>query len=66
VPIGGASIHHNRTLHFSGPNKTDRVRRAYVNEWQIVPVKRAVPFDRPWYWGRQKALREHNNKLETA
>jgi len=66
VPIGGASIHHNRTLHFSGPNTTDHVRRAYVNEWQIVPIKRDVPYDRPWYWGRQKALREHNNKLEVA
>jgi hypothetical protein len=63
VPIGGASIHHNRTLHGSGPNTTDRVRRAYVNEWQIVPVKRAVPYERDWYWGRQKAMREHNNKL---
>ena len=66
VPIGGASIHHNRTLHFSGPNITDRVRRAYVNEWQIVPVKRDVPYERDWYWGRQKAMREHNNKLEVA
>ena len=63
VPIGGASIHHNRTLHGSGPNTTDRVRRAYVNEWQIVPVKREVPYERDWYWGRQKAMREHNNKL---
>ncbi len=63
VPIGGASIHHNRTLHGSGPNTTDRVRRAYVNEWQIVPVKRETPYERDWYWGRQKAMREHNNKL---
>ncbi len=66
VPIGGASIHHNRTLHGSGPNTTDRVRRAYVNEWQIVPVKRDVPHERDWYWGRQKAMRENNNKLEVA
>jgi ectoine hydroxylase-related dioxygenase (phytanoyl-CoA dioxygenase family) len=66
VPIGGASIHHNRTLHGSGPNTTDRVRRAYVNEWQIVPVKREVPYERDWYWGRQKAMRENNNKLEVA
>ena len=66
VPIGGASIHHNRTLHGSGPNTTDRVRRAYINEWQIVPVKREVPYERDWYWGRQKAMREHNNKLEVA
>lgn len=66
VPIGGASIHHNRTLHHSGPNTTDRVRRAYVNEWQVAPVKRDVPYERAWYWGRQKAMREHNNKLVVA
>jgi hypothetical protein len=66
VPIGGASIHHNRTLHHSGPNTTDRVRRAYVNEWQIAPVKRDVPYERDWYWGRQKAMRAHNNKLVVA
>jgi hypothetical protein len=66
VPIGGASIHHNRTLHGSGPNMTGNPRRAYVNEWQIVPVKRDVPYDRPWYWERQKALRENNNKLEVV
>lgn len=66
VPIGGASIHHQRTLHFSGPNTTDRVRRAYVNEWQLEPVKRETPLDRAWYWERQKALRANNNKLEVA
>ncbi len=66
VPIGGASIHHNRTLHFSGPNTTSNVRRAYVNEWQIVPVKRDTPYDRPWYWARQAAMRAHNNKLEVV
>ncbi len=66
VPVGGASIHHNRTLHFSGPNRTNRPRRAYINEWQIAPVKREVPYDRAWYWERQKALRANNNKLEVT
>jgi hypothetical protein len=66
VPIGGASIHHNRTLHFSGPNTTSNVRRAYINEWQIVPVKRELPYDRPWYWARQAAMRALNNKLDVV
>jgi hypothetical protein len=66
VPIGGASIHHNRTLHGSGPNRTNHVRRAYVNEWQIAPVKRETPLSRPWYWERQKAMRAHNNKLDVT
>ena len=60
VPIGGASIHHSRILHYSGPNTSDRVRRAYVNEWQVVPIKREVPYDRPWYWTKQKILRDLN------
>jgi ectoine hydroxylase-related dioxygenase (phytanoyl-CoA dioxygenase family) len=63
VPIGGASIHHGRSLHYSGPNTTECVRRAYVNEWHAVPQKRDVPYDRPWYWAKHKVMREyHNNK----
>ena len=66
VAIGGASFHHNRTLHGSGPNTSERPRRAYVNEWQAKPVARAKPHERDWYWTRQKMLREKNNKLEVA
>jgi hypothetical protein len=59
VPIGGASFHHCHTLHWSGPNRSDHVRRAYVNEWQTVPVKRAVPHDRAWWWRRQEAMNKY-------
>jgi hypothetical protein len=52
VPIGGISIHHNRTLHVSGPNTTGRVRRAYVNVWNTPSSRRAVPEERPWYWDK--------------
>jgi hypothetical protein len=45
---GGAILHHCRTLHSSGPNRSARVRRAYANEFQLAPVKRAAPYDRPW------------------
>jgi len=50
VPVraGGAVFHHSRTLHASGPNTTDRVRRAYANEWQLTPQKAALTPDRPW------------------
>jgi hypothetical protein len=40
VGAGGAVFHHCRTLHFSGPNRSERVRRAYANEWRLAPVKR--------------------------
>jgi hypothetical protein len=48
IPVGGASFHHCRTLHASGPNMTDHVRRAHICEWQLPPVRRARPADRPW------------------
>jgi hypothetical protein len=50
VPLapGGASFHHCRTLHSSGPNRSPRVRRAWANEWQLPPVRRATAETRPW------------------
>ena len=48
VPAGGAVFHHSRTLHASGPNRTDSVRRAYANEWQLAPQTAEVTPDRPW------------------
>ena len=48
TPAGGAVLHHCRMLHMSGPNVSANVRRAYANEWQTPPVKRAVPYARPW------------------
>ena len=50
--FGGASFHHCRTIHGSGPNRSDHVRRAYINEWQAVPVQRETPKDHPWFWPR--------------
>jgi ectoine hydroxylase-related dioxygenase (phytanoyl-CoA dioxygenase family) len=48
VPAGGAVFHHSRTMHSSGPNRTDKARRAYANEWQLAPVKAEVAPRRPW------------------
>ena len=56
IPVGGASFHHCRTVHGSGPNTSGHVRRAYINEWQAAPVKRATPKDHPWYWPRREAM----------
>ena len=58
IPIGGASFHHCRTIHGSGPNVSDHVRRAYINEWQAVPVKRESPKDHPWYWPRNAMMQK--------
>lgn len=50
VPIaaGGAVVHHCRTLHYSGPNRSGNVRRAYTNEFQAPPQQRTCPAYRPW------------------
>jgi hypothetical protein len=57
---GGAILHHCRTLHSSGPNRSDYARRAYANEFQLTPRKRAVPFDRPWVTEGRDAWESRN------
>lgn len=64
VPAGGVSIHHQRVIHGSGPNLTDRPRRAYVNVWNSKVVQRLVPHERPWYWEKKKARDSFNNESQ--
>jgi ectoine hydroxylase-related dioxygenase (phytanoyl-CoA dioxygenase family) len=59
IPIGGASFHHCRTIHGSGPNTSDHPRRAYINEWQAEPAKRERPKDHPWFWPRYEEMMKH-------
>lgn len=56
TPAGGAVLHTCRTLHSSGPNVSERPRRAYANEWQTAPVARATPHLRPWVAEGKKAF----------
>ena len=60
VPLkaGGMTFHHARTHHYSGVNKTGRVRRAWANEFQTPPVARAVPKEFSWVAAGKKALAE--------
>lgn len=48
IPAGGATIHHSRTLHYTGPNETDEPRRAYILGFGIPAQQRATPRD--FYW----------------
>jgi ectoine hydroxylase-related dioxygenase (phytanoyl-CoA dioxygenase family) len=61
VPLaaGHATMHHPRTLHYSGPNRTDRRRRAYATEFQTAPRRRDVPADRPWVLETRAAAAAH-------
>ena len=52
LPAGGATLHHSRTLHFTGPNRTDEPRRAYILAFGAPRVKRVHPRD--FYWRTQQ------------
>lgn len=48
VPPGGCTIHHNRTMHYAGPNPTDIPRRAYILAFGLPGRPRAEPRRFPW------------------
>lgn len=48
IPAGGATIHHSCTLHYTGPNRTDAPRRAYILGFGVSAKQRAIP--RNFYW----------------
>lgn len=52
LPPGGATIHHSRTLHYTGPNLSDTPRRAYILMFGTPRKRRAV--GRDFYWLRQQ------------
>lgn len=52
---GGATLHYSRTMHYAGPNLTDRPRRAYIIGFGIPPTRRAEPRDFYWNAGKQTA-----------
>ena len=54
VPIAVLSI----TL-FRVFTKAFSFRRATIIEWQTPPQKRDVPYDRPWFWSRQKEITKY-------
>jgi ectoine hydroxylase-related dioxygenase (phytanoyl-CoA dioxygenase family) len=52
LPAGGATFHHCRTLHYTGANKSDGPRRAYIIGAGAPATKRDTPYD--FYWNRMK------------
>jgi len=51
LPAGGATFHHNRTFHYTPPNRSDSPRRAYIVGCG-TPAKPREPRD--FYWNRMK------------
>ena len=56
TPVAGATFHHCRTLHYSGPNTTSIPRRAYILVLSAPPKKCDKPAYRPWQTEEQEAL----------
>src|SRR6185436_14247207 len=52
IPAGGATVHHSRTLHYTGPNQSDGPRRAYILGFGTPPQPRTVA--RNFYWLAQQ------------
>lgn len=50
LPAGGCTIHHCRTVHYAGPNRSDGPRRAYIMGFAAPPRKLDTPHD--YYWQR--------------
>jgi ectoine hydroxylase-related dioxygenase (phytanoyl-CoA dioxygenase family) len=48
LAAGGATIHHGRTLHYTGPNQTAQPRRAYILMFNTPPRPRTT--SRNFYW----------------
>ncbi|NUQ65036.1 MAG: phytanoyl-CoA dioxygenase family protein [Pirellulales bacterium] len=55
VPAGGATVHHCRTLHYAGPNRTGQPRRAYIMIFGTPRQPRTEPRSFPWRKQRRTA-----------
>jgi ectoine hydroxylase-related dioxygenase (phytanoyl-CoA dioxygenase family) len=58
LPAGGATIHHCRTMHYTGPNTTDQPRRAYIIGVGAPATPRNTPRDFAWLRQQQTAWQE--------
>jgi hypothetical protein len=52
LPAGGVAIHHGRTLHYAGPNRTPVARYAYILMFEAPPKVAAGARD--FHWNRDK------------
>jgi len=48
LPLGGATVHGNRTLHYTGPNRSEEPRRALIMSFASPSRARVEPRSFPW------------------
>lgn len=66
LPAGGATIHHSRTLHYTGPNRTAEPRRAYIMAFGAPRKKRAVARDFYWLVQQQTSWQQRRDSAQAA
>lgn len=52
LPAGGASVHHSRTLHYAGPNRSAAPRRAYALGFGVRSRALTLREEHAWNRGR--------------
>ncbi len=52
IPAGAVTVHHCRTLHYAGPNRTAEPRRAYIQVYGLPTRPRSETRD--FYWQRMQ------------
>lgn len=60
LPAGGATLHHCKTLHYTGPNVSDGPRRAYILAFGVPPTPLNEPRD--FYWLEQQRTKWHERQ----
>lgn len=65
VPLeaGSVTVHHNRTLHYAGPNLTEQPRRAYILMCGKPATPRQTPRQFPW---KEVQSTERSKRAESA
>lgn len=72
IPAGGCTIHHNRTLHYAGANRSEIPRRAYILGYGLSPKPRTESRRFPWNEQKQTPREErardaaHRTAVTTA
>jgi ectoine hydroxylase-related dioxygenase (phytanoyl-CoA dioxygenase family) len=64
IPAGGATIHHCRTIHYTGPNRSSEPRRAYILGFGVPSRPRAAARD--FYWLRMQQTQWHERVKAAA
>ena len=66
IPAGGATVHHSRTLHYTGPNRSDGPRRAYILTFGTPRRQRATPRRFEWQELQQTKWQERQAAAQAA